>query len=107
MKVNDIIGEMADRAFAFSFLQGINDLYAARDYGCTEPDYQAGINHLLTVLTDEQKEALNRMESTYTERRYYAAEYGLSVASMEHSASSLVVPEQKTEVSRSWFQMIF
>ena len=57
MKVNDIIGEMADRAFAFSFLQGINDLYAARDYGCTEPDYQAGINHLLTVLTDEQKEA--------------------------------------------------
>lgn len=76
MKVNDIIGEMADRAFAFSFLQGINDLYAARDYGCTESDYQAGINHLLTVLTDEQKEALNRMESTYTERRYYAAEYG-------------------------------
>ena len=76
MKVNDIIGEMADRAFAFSFLQGINDLYAARDYGCTEPDYQSGINHLLTVLTDEQKEALNCMESTYTERRYYAAEYG-------------------------------
>ena len=38
MKVNDIIGEMADRAFAFSFLQGINDLYAARDYGCTESD---------------------------------------------------------------------
>ena len=75
MKVNNIIGEMADRAFAFSFLQGINDLYAARGYGCTEPDYQAGINHLLTVLTDEQKEALNRMESTYTERRYYAAEY--------------------------------
>ena len=36
MKVNDIIGEMADRAFAFSFLQGINDLYAARDYGCTD-----------------------------------------------------------------------
>lgn len=29
------------------------------------------------------------------------------ITSMEHSASSLVVPEQKTEVSRSWFQMIF
>ena len=107
MKVNDIIGEMADRAFAFTFLQGINDLYAARDYGCTEPDYQAGINHLLTVLTDEQKEALNRMERHTRNADTTQRSMVLRVASMAHSASSLVVPEQKTEVSRSWFQMIF
>lgn len=76
MNVKDIINGMADRAFAFSFLQGINDLYDSRDYGDTEPDYQTGFNHLLTVLTTEQQAALNRMEGAYTERRYYAAEYG-------------------------------
>ena len=38
MNVKDIIEGMADRAFKFSFLQGINDLYDSRDYGDTEPD---------------------------------------------------------------------
>ncbi len=76
MNVKDIIEGMADRAFKFSFLQGINDLYESRDYGDTEPDYQAGFNHLMTVLTDKQKEDLNRLEGAYTERRYFAAEYG-------------------------------
>ena len=76
MKVKDILNEMADRAFAFSFRQGINDLYNDRDYGDTERDYQTGFNHLLTVLTEEQQAALNRMEGAYSERRYYAAEYG-------------------------------
>ena len=76
MNVKDIIEGMADRAFKFSFLQGINDLYDSRDYGDTEPDYQKGINHLISLLTDKQKEDLNRMENAYTERRYFAAEYG-------------------------------
>lgn len=76
MNVKEILDGMADRAFAYSFLQGINDLYGSRDYGDTEPDYQAGFNRLLEILTDDQKEALNRMEGIYTERRYYAAEYG-------------------------------
>lgn len=76
MNVKDIIEGMADRAFKFSFLQGINDLYDSRDYGDTEPDYQKGFNHLMSLLTDKQKEDLNRMENTYTERRYFAAEYG-------------------------------
>ena len=76
MNVKDIIEGMADRAFKFSFLQGINDLYDSRDYGDTEPDYQKGINHLMSLLTDKQKEDLNRMENAYTERRYFAAEYG-------------------------------
>ena len=67
---------MADRAFKFSFLQGINDLYDSRDYGDTEPDYQMGFNHLMSLLTDKQKEDLNRMENAYSERRYFAAEYG-------------------------------
>lgn len=76
MNVKEILDGMTDRAFAYSFLQGINDLYGSRDYGDTEPDYQAGFNQLLEVLTDDQKEALNRMEGIYMERRYYAAEYG-------------------------------
>ena len=76
MNVKEILDGMADRAFAYSFLQGINDLYSSRDYGDTEPDYQTGFNRLLEILTDDQKEALNRMEGIYTERRYYAAEYG-------------------------------
>ena len=76
MNVKDIIEGMADRAFKFSFLQGINDLYDSRDYGDTEPDYQKGFNHLMSLLTDKQKEDLNRMENAYTERRYFAAEYG-------------------------------
>ena len=76
MNVNDIIEGMADRAFKFSFLQGINDLYDSRDYGDTEPDYQKGFNHLMSLLTDTQKDDLNRMENAYTERRYFAAEYG-------------------------------
>ena len=76
MNVKDIIEGMADRAFKFSFLQGINDLYDSRDYGDTEPDYQKGFNHLMSLLTDTQKEDLNRMENAYTERRYFAAEYG-------------------------------
>jgi len=76
MNVKDIIEGMADRAFKFSFLQGINDLYDSRDYGDTEPDYQKGYNHLISLLTDKQKEDLNRMENAYTERRYFAAEYG-------------------------------
>ena len=76
MNVKDIIEGMADRAFKFSFLQGINDLYDSRDYGDTEPDYQKGFNHLMSLLTDKQKEDLNRMENAYSERRYFAAEYG-------------------------------
>lgn len=76
MNVKDIIEGMADRAFKFSFLQGINDLYDSRDYGDTEPDYQKGFNHLMSLLTDKQKEDLNRMENAYAERRYFAAEYG-------------------------------
>lgn len=76
MNVKDIIEGMADRAFKFSFLQGINDLYDSRDYGDTEPDYQKGFNHLMSLLTNKQKEDLNRMENAYTERRYFAAEYG-------------------------------
>ena len=76
MNVKDIIEGMADRAFKFSFLQGINDLYDSRDYGDTEPDYQMGFNHLMSLLTDKQKEDLNRMENAYSERRYFAAEYG-------------------------------
>ena len=76
MNVKDIIEGMADRAFKFSFLQGINDLYDSRDYGDTEPDYQKGFNHLMSLLTDTQKEDLNRMENAYSERRYFAAEYG-------------------------------
>ena len=76
MNVKDIIEGMADRAFKFPFFQGINYLYDSRDYGDTEPDYQNGFNHLMSLLTDKQKEDLNRMENDYTERRYFAAEYG-------------------------------
>ena len=76
MKVKDIIGEMADRAFAFSFHQGILDLYDAKDYGATEPDYKTGFERLVSILADDQLELLNRMEEAYVTRRNYAAEYG-------------------------------
>lgn len=36
MNVKEILDGMAERAFAYSFLQGINDLYSSRDYGDTE-----------------------------------------------------------------------
>lgn len=103
MNVKDIINGMADRAFAYSFLQGVNDLYSSRDYGDTEPDYQTGINRLLEILTDDQKEILNRIRSADTTPQNTA----LSAASMAPSASSSDAPERKTVGSRILLQTIF
>lgn len=107
MNVKDIIDGMADRAFKYSFLQGINDLYDSRDYGDTEPDCQTGLNRLLIILTDEQKEALNRMEGAYTERRYYAAEYGFKCGLYGASGNSLGAPAHEMEASKIWSLMTF
>ena len=76
MNVKNIIDEMGARAFAYSFLQGINDLYDAKEYENIESDYQNAFNHLLTILSDDLPESLNLMEGAYTECRYYAAQYG-------------------------------
>ena len=107
MNVKEILDGMADRAFAYSFLQGVNDLYSSRDYGDTEPDYQTGFNRLLEILTDDKKEALNRMEGIYTERRYYAAEYGFKCGLYGAFCSSSDAPERKTVGSRILLQTIF
>ena len=50
MNVKNIIDEMGARAFAYSFLQGINDLYDDKEYENIESDYQNAFNHLLTML---------------------------------------------------------
>ena len=76
MNVKNIIDEISVRAFAYSFLQGINDLYDAKEYENIESDYQNAFNHLLTILSDDLPESLNLMEGAYTECRYYAAQYG-------------------------------
>ena len=76
MQIRDIISQMAQRAFSFQFHDGILDMYSARDYGATEPDYETGFNYLASILTEDQKQALNHMENTYIVRRNYAAEYG-------------------------------
>ena len=49
MNVKNIIDEMGARAFAYSFLQGINDLYDAKEYENIESDYQNAFNYLLTI----------------------------------------------------------
>ena len=76
MQVRDIIFQMAQRAFSFQFHDGILDMYSARDYGATEPDYETGFNQLASILTEDQMQALNHMENTYIARRNYAAQYG-------------------------------
>ena len=76
MQVRDIISQMAQRAFSFQFHDGILDMYSARDYGATEPDYETGFNQLASILTEDQMQALNHMENTYIARRNYAAQYG-------------------------------
>ena len=76
MQVRDIISQMAQRAFSFQFHDGILDMYSARDYGATEPDYKTGFNQLASILTEDQMQALNHMENTYIARRNYAAQYG-------------------------------
>ena len=76
MNVKNIIDEMGARAFAYSFLQGINDLYDAKECENIEFDYQNAFNHLLTILSDDLLASLNLMEGAYTECRYYAAQYG-------------------------------
>ena len=76
MQIRDIIFQMAQRAFSFQFHDGILDMYSARDYGATEPDYETGFNYLASILTEDQRQALNHMENTYIARRNYAAEYG-------------------------------
>ena len=76
MNVKNIIDEMSVRAFAYSFLQGINDLYDAKEYENIESDYQNAFNYLLTILSDDLLASLNLMEGAYTECRYYAAQYG-------------------------------
>ena len=46
MNVKNIIDEIGTRSFAYSFLQGINDLYDAKEYENIESDYQNAFNHL-------------------------------------------------------------
>lgn len=76
MKVKDLIKGMENRAMDSLFQKDICTLYDAKDYGDTEPDCRAGYEHLLPLLTEEQKMSLEQMEKAYIQRRSYAAEYG-------------------------------
>ena len=45
MNVKEILEGMAARAFSDSFLDGVCELYDARDNGSTEADYETGMAH--------------------------------------------------------------
>ena len=76
MKVKDLLEGMNNRAMDSLFQDGIRKLYDEKDYGDTEPDCRAGYEHLLPLLTEEQKMSLEQMELAYIKRRDYAAIYG-------------------------------
>ena len=76
MKVKEILEGMAARAFSDSFLDGVCELYDARDNGSTEADYETGMAQLAGILNDDQKADLQEMEQAYKARRNYASVYG-------------------------------
>ncbi len=76
MKVQDLLSGMEGRAMNAQFQRDISALYNARDYGNTEPDCKTGYDHLLPLLTEDQRNSLKQMEQAYIQRRNYAAKYG-------------------------------
>ena len=76
MNVKEILEGMAARAFSDSFLDGVCELYDARDNGSTEADYETGMAQLAGILNDDQKADLQEMEQVYKARRNYASVYG-------------------------------
>ena len=76
MNVKEILEGMAARAFSDSFLDGVCELYDARDNGSTEADYETGMAQLAGILNDDQKADLLEMEQAYKARRNYASVYG-------------------------------
>ena len=76
MNVKEILEGMAARAFSDSFLDGVCELYDARDNGSTEADYETGMAQLVGILNDDQKADLKEMEQAYEVRRNYASVYG-------------------------------
>ena len=54
MNVKEILEGMAARAFSVSFLDGVCELYDARDNGSTEADYETGMAQLAGILNDDQ-----------------------------------------------------
>ena len=76
MNVKEILEGMAARAFSSSFLDGVCELYDARDNGSTEADYETGMAQLERILNDDQKVDLKEMEQAYEARRNYASVYG-------------------------------
>ena len=76
MNVKEILEGMAARAFSANFLDGVCELYDARDNGSTEADYETGMAQLAGILNDEQKADLQEMEQAYKARRNYASVYG-------------------------------
>lgn len=76
MKVKDLLSGMETRAMDAQFQNDICELCNVKDYGNTYPDCQTGYEHLLPLLTEEQKMSLEQMEQAYVRRRIYAAKYG-------------------------------
>ena len=76
MNVKEILEGMAARAFSASFLDGVCELYDARDNGSTEADYETGMAQLAGILNDDQKADLQEMEQAYKARRNCASVYG-------------------------------
>ena len=76
MNVKEILEGMAARAFSACFLDGVCELYDARDNGSTEADYETGMAQLTGILNDSQNADLQDMEQAYKARRYYASVYG-------------------------------
>ena len=76
MNVKEILESMAPGAFSATYLDGVCELYDARDNGSTEADYETGMAYLAGILKDDQKADLKEMEQAYEARRNYASVYG-------------------------------
>ena len=106
MKVKDLLEGMNNRAMDSLFQDGIRKLYDEKDYGDTEPDCRAGYEHLLPLLTEEQKMSLNRW-SLHTSSGATMLPCTVSNADcLVPSGSTLVHPRHRTVGSRIWSAMI-
>ena len=76
MNVKDLLSRMESRAMDTQFQQDIRTLHFTKDYGDTKLECKAGYEHLIPLLTEEQKRRLEQMEQTYMQRRNYASQYG-------------------------------
>lgn len=76
MKVKDLLNGMEKRVFDVNYLADICTLYVQGDFADIENAFNAGMDRLHAVLTEDQKKHLTELEEAYIARRTYAAQHG-------------------------------